>query len=58
MPPITFLATPDGRINDPTDEHLFSLLEVKCPYSYEYTPTEACSDSKFCCELHHQISDQ
>ena len=47
-------ATPDGGIYDPTEvEHPFGLLEVKCPFSHkEHTPTEACSDSKFCCEYH------
>ena len=47
-------ATPDGGVYDPAElKHPFGLLEVKCPYSHkEHTPTEACSDSKFCCESH------
>ena len=46
-------ATPNGGVYDPTNlEHPFGLLEVKCPYSHkEHTPVEACSNSKFCCEL-------
>ena len=46
-------ATPDGGVYDPTNvQHPFGLLEVKCPFIHkEHTPIEACSDSKFCCEL-------
>ena len=46
-------AIPDGEVYDPTNvEHPFDLLEVKCPFIHKkHTPIEACSDSKFCCEL-------
>ena len=46
-------ATPDGIVNDPSDEALpLGLLEIKNPHSVkDKTLEEACSRSTFCLEL-------
>ena len=46
-------ASPDGSVYDPSNiEKPFGFLEVKCPYSSrDLSPTEACSNSSFFCEL-------
>lgn len=51
-------ASPDGGVYDPSSSaYPFGFLEVKCPYSHrDDTPLEACSDSKFCCELQYTSS--
>ena len=45
-------ASPDGRVEDLTSPKPNGVVEIKCPYSKrDQTPEEACSDSKFFCEL-------
>ena len=43
--------SPDGKVIDTGCTKPFGLLEVKCPETkFLVTPSEACTDSNFCCE--------
>lgn len=49
-------ASPDGAVYDPANmQHPFGFLEIKCPYTARNVlPSQACSDSTFCCNLNPQ----
>ena len=45
-------ATPDGKVFDPTSDHPFGLLEIKCPYTWRnHTMEAACKDRNFPCSM-------
>lgn len=45
-------ASPDSYVYDPSRQHHYGLVEVKCPYKYkDIRVAEACSNTDFCAEL-------